>query len=1280
MKVRTFLTTALGAALATVVALAASTASADDGALLRRSVSSASGQTENPEPEAEHAFTAVMNFYVPAQTADGELLGEGGLVYATVDSESDYTTDIAKPLVNFYLYGPVIGFDDFSQSGFPGHGRRDAWAAVSLDDGETWKRTNLSNSGEDSSFVVSTPIPDPGVPQPEFHVTSDTPIVTSALYTESQQGGTLTVEGTDAEKKSTVEIRNAITQSIIGTVTAKNNGSFTFTVKKPTEVPCSVQAGSSDGDQWGPYLEVAGAPDDCVGPASTTMITDYPGDVTNGVHAVAGNRILAAWQSKMCRGGSPTSDLSTDSADNIAAFLTTNGTPVDNATDMYLVDLFGVGGSQKSVDYREQEEFPGEYDGVGEVPYNCLWTARGILREDPESEGTTEVVWFQAERLTSGRRDVNRIEVACTAGAGCAVSWQEDPEGLRPGEGEGAGTGWAGATTNSKTDIWYSFVPWQWFDWIIPVTDNEGTLGSIDDSAPLADQVLLFKPRAAIQFMTPVRLSNNDRCQEAAEEDPEDPADPGYDLDYCTAEALPYGLKNQCVDTIDVPTGPNGELTPTCVVDSNGSGAGDAGDLVNIANTAGSRPRLNLQPRDSDGDGVTDDAWVMVFAEEDKGLGKFGFDSTIAWDSEGTGGEDLTSSDLGVPCGDPDASLTDDCIEADIGKNIMWYTFAMGTPDTYAEKEADFSLVNNVLVQGAQLNQPEVNWRTGTFYPPMSTEDMWDFGDYDYLIFNTEIARRSSHMTQSLAKAATSDYANATGALVAMPLWKQGTLRQGGPADIMARRFALDGLKNNGAQGVTWKNPAGGQKLTEADANPYDVANMACEYYDGEGGVVAGELLFAPGTDDANPYYPHGLCTAPAINLSSRTPFVCTDEGQSGADGICTAENLTCEEGTVYGQLCVPENVDLDSPDNPENIQVFDKLQSFYECPGWDSASVVSSGVTLPQDCGTEDASVNLGSNLDDQSWYNPLEISKAHRGFLDGDFVMMMYAWSPNYKDNKVGRDFYELYSRRSFDGGVTWTTTPDKGTASDGVTPYAGAGTTTCETWRDGATTPENSHVCTTYAAGDPQQSRNMTQITSIKETTLDPRYTPTIATMAELDLVDYGTHFTYVPQTIGSTALQPTDVRDPSRFWIVYENGDNTTVAVGEAEPLDLYYSRGVAFGDHMVVWDEGAETGDVSVCFPNDPHGDDKFTWATGLGFCNEFDDLEGRRDSLSEEASITSSAAGDFLYGTWGQFNVDPDNDNEFIDGDAMFRRVWLLDGYIPTDAWLPGQGQTTVEP
>ncbi len=65
--------------------------------------------------------------------------------------------------------------------------------------------------------------------------------------------------------------------------------------------------------------------------------------------------------------------------------------------------------------------------------------------------------------------------------------------------------------------------------------------------------------------------------------------------------------------------------------------------------------------------------------------------------------------------------------------------------------------------------------------------------------------------------------------------------------------------------------------------------------------------------------------------------------------------------------------------------------------------------------------------------------------------------------------------------------------------------------------------------------------------------------------------------------------------------------------------------------------------IADCYPNNAHDDPDVAWAVGTGFCNEFDTLEGFQDSLSEEASITASAYGDFLYGVWGQFNVDTEN-------------------------------------
>ena len=158
MKLRILITSIM----ASTLLLTGATSFADDGKRLVRSVSSPPGVSEIPEPEGEHAFIKLMNFHVPAQLASGDLLTEG-IEYYNIDDVLVKTELNAKPLINVYVYGPVIGFDDaHATSGYAGHGRRDGFAAVSLDDGETWKVTNLSNSADLSSFEVTTPLQDPG--------------------------------------------------------------------------------------------------------------------------------------------------------------------------------------------------------------------------------------------------------------------------------------------------------------------------------------------------------------------------------------------------------------------------------------------------------------------------------------------------------------------------------------------------------------------------------------------------------------------------------------------------------------------------------------------------------------------------------------------------------------------------------------------------------------------------------------------------------------------------------------------------------------------------------------------------------------------------------------------------------------------------------------------------------------------------------------------------------------------------------------------------------------
>ncbi len=131
--------------------------------------------------------------------------------------------------------------------------------------------------------------------------------------------------------------------------------------------------------------------------------SDYYGEAKKPVVQVKGNNILVAWTSKFCKGGKPTyaiktcDDPETDEietpATGCAVYCTgkeEDGTlscesdyPYDDP--YYQEDIWGVSGPQRSVDYTDQG-FP----EVGEVPYSCVWVARGTV----VTKGMIEQRWF----------------------------------------------------------------------------------------------------------------------------------------------------------------------------------------------------------------------------------------------------------------------------------------------------------------------------------------------------------------------------------------------------------------------------------------------------------------------------------------------------------------------------------------------------------------------------------------------------------------------------------------------------------------------------------------------------------------------------------------------------------------------------------------------------------------------------------------------------------------------------------------------------------------------
>jgi hypothetical protein len=1177
-----------------IALLLAGMALADDGEMFRKNVSS------TPDLETEFAAIRMLPLYVPPQSSDGTLLPL--VEYYNADGALVETREYARPLITHYTDGHVDFIDAEGYGGFPGHGKRDAWGAVSLDDGATWKRTNLSKSGDLSSFRMKV-----------------------------------------------------------------NKG-------------------------W----------------------VNYPGDVGRTFAASDGNKVLIVWVSRYAKGGSPTYAMTDDELSAVATYMETEGRIESAAacTDddlvgtpcLYLEDHFSVAGSQGSSDLADEG-----YPLVGELPYAAVWVARGVMLP-PDADGLSRFVWFKAERLSSAVRDANRPEAVCVKGAGCVVTWQEDPDGIRPGEGEGPGEGWSGAVAHHQTDIWYSHIDWDDFGLV-----SDGSYGTFyETTGDLATWVAANpsgSPQAAIPMAIPVRLTDNSMCVAEG------------DKPYCYADFNVDGTSasdfcaSSVVVNIDVPDEGSAEphTVDMCITED--------GRLLR-GNTGSTRARIGLHGYSTNPDCVferddpdacpIDSAWFYMAYEENKGLGDEGEDEVVP--------EDLIE-------------------KVDMGKNVWYHTFDMFQPE--------------LVSQGLMLNQPAVypddftnpegflTQYTDLGYSAGETNVVYNFYRIDpdpiyetqagietTTLLQSEIARRPSPISQDWYDAGPSG-------LVGFQLWKQGIVRRGGPADIMGRRFVMaatgeeectteyqlctteyeqctttyeqrlvtqdchvesvlvryaanpaykpnascttrptqlkcypyiDGDGNPtyeegyyvdeqvcvdvetwvpadfcdvsdavncrvdtncaavdfcdvNVAGCTANESCGPTDFCDVDldagctatnvctgglddnVNPYGYANMVCENADGSSGWAF--------TDGSNPRYVKGLCAAPAANLSATMILT----GESCADAA------TCLDAFPFNDYF--DDIDMTDSDPISKILTWQQFG-----PGY--------GETPPDD-----------SNLDDTSWANPYEMAKGHRGFLAGDMVMVMYGWTNNWKALTDAHDIVNLYIRRSFDGGVTWSTVPASFTHTNDVE-YKGDGTTTCE-WMGETGSQTEYPVCVTYGAGEFEQARNVSQLLGHQVTVLDPRYSPTTRSIT--------------PAWVSTSSLPEgfvapeylDDTRDPSRFFMIYETGMSSAYDAGEAPPLDLFYSRAIDWGDDYLVWQDEANED----CLPA---ADPENTYDLS-GFCNEFDALEGKQDQESGEASVTASPGGQFFYAVWNQWDFDRDG-NE-VGADAWFRRVLFLDDYIP---------------
>ena len=361
--------------------------------------------------------------------------------------------------------------------------------------------------------------------------------------------------------------------------------------------------------------------------------------------------------------------------------------------------------------------------------------------------------------------------------------------------------------------------------------------------------------------------------------------------------------------------------------------------------------------------------------------------------------------------------------------------------------------------------------------------------------------------------------------------------------------------------------------------NPFAYENVQCVELADDGTAAPVDLLYP---DGINPNYVRGLCPAQGMNMSGTTIVSCDD----GSGGDACADSF-------------PWDADADDSGYPKVTE-------------W----------------------IQAEDNFNDPSWVNPYDVSKGHRGFIDGDFVMMMYATAPNWKANTTGNEAYNLYIRRSFDGGQTWTTLPASYAHIDGTT-WTGDGTESCEDYGWGG--QEEYEFCTTYGAGEFEQARNVSRLTGSKITTLDPRYSPT-GGMLKWDysnLLCFDDALGDWTSSCGYTeAPYLEEIRDPSAFFVTYETGDNTVVTVDTATvPMDVYYSKATNFGDDWDVVEFTTSSGELV----------ERWDWLE-LG------------PELATEASVFANPDGSKFYTVWNQeLEIALE---VYTDMDIQFRRIF----------------------
>lgn len=353
-------------------------------------------------------------------------------------------------------------------------------------------------------------------------------------------------------------------------------------------------------------------------------------------------------------------------------------------------------------------------------------------------------------------------------------------------------------------------------------------------------------------------------------------------------------------------------------------------------------------------------------------------------------------------------------------------------------------------------------------------------------------------------------------------------------------------------------------------------------------------------------------------------------------------ENFVCDAWDVYGTTCLAGTMNLSSPDpllvvDEPPTQIDPIGDSLTVCP-----KVTAWGYTADALHAATDA-----VHCDD---------ARAHRGQIRGDFVVMGYTWTPNWAAARNGNDAYNFYVRRSFDGGVTWTTMP----AAQG-----GTGVQHCQVIdptpsdvEDPTTVSADKYIdCSDtslfYAAGAFEPPRNVSLLKNNKESVIEPRIVAVpgaIALFGDANFDGKPDTCTWGIDKDGDGVIDfcfDEDNPNSNIFVASYglaNNTDENDDGELESYPTDLFFAKSNNKGESYLtvaktVTKTDADGIEVTLT-------EEVWPW------------LAMRKDVEEGEAQWRLTPAGDRLYAVWlSESGSSVDLSSHFYGSDIWFRKL-----------------------